>query len=93
MPGAGAGGQSGYNGGMTPEERALAVIPARTWLHADEAGDIRREVAAAVRAAVAEEREACARLADEEHDFPGANPTSGFVVTARKIAAAIRARG
>jgi ribosome maturation factor RimP len=76
---------------MTPEERAAAVCRemAEGPLILEEPFDrwVERQVAAAVRAAVEEEREWCARLA-EVHAEVGITP-----VAAHAIAAAIRAKG
>jgi hypothetical protein len=76
---------------MTPEERAAAVCRemASGPLILEEPFDrwVERQVAAAVRAAVEEERGHCARLA-EAHAAAGISP-----VATRAVAAAIRARG
>jgi hypothetical protein len=78
---------------MTPEERAAAVCRemAEGPLILEEPFDrwVERQVAAAVRAAVEEERESCARLAEgfERRVHPSCVPIL------EKIAAAIRARG
>ena len=73
---------------MTPEERAAGIqiaLPMRLT-------DLHGAVANAIRAAVAEEREACAQLA-EEYAPQLADVTVSLSTTRRTIAAAIRARG
>jgi len=83
---------------MTPEERAVSAVEFQCVMYADQK-DLEKRVAAAIRKAVAEEREACAKIVDEwnERDL-------GFVdssVTGKAelfpdpemIAAAIRKRG
>jgi hypothetical protein len=89
---------------MTPEERAAAVCREMAGgpLILEEPFDrwVERQVAVAVRAAVEEEREDCARLADPRglaHLFPAnaAQRERQSLVSevSRRIAAAIRARG
>jgi hypothetical protein len=91
---------------MTPDERARAVceemasgplileVPFDEW--------VRRQVAGAIRAAVEEEREACARVAEGFAAFTGYDPEAygradaygrGNYNARASIAAAIRARG
>ena len=80
---------------MTPEERAdqirplLSVVAWRREL----ATAIREAVADERRKAVAEEREACAKVAEQDSlkDWIGGS-TGNAVGTAKNIAAAIRAR-
>lgn len=75
---------------MTPEERAEAYIagPPRTHMFADDRAQTVKRLADMIRAAVAEERETCARVAE------AARVTRGTPLwDETNIAAAIRARG
>ena len=76
----------------TPEEAADEIVTAA---RGQPESALRAYVLDALRDAhacgAAEMRERAAALAREEHDFPGANPASGFVVTAKRIEAAILA--
>lgn len=71
---------------MTTEQRAEQVV--------GYPGSLARDVAAAIRAAVAEEREACAKLAEDIH-FRGCHEdlTATARIAAKHVAAAIRDRG
>ncbi len=78
---------------LSPEERALEIVPADCQPDFRSGGDItdgrrlREEIAAAIRAAVDEEREECAKVAD------GYDGTDDDSFPAGAIAADIRARG
>ena len=52
---------------MTPEERAESVL----WGGSPLPAETREQIAAAVRAAVLEEQERCARIADEGEEMEG----------------------
>lgn len=76
---------------MTPEERAHKVVDA-IWADCHDHGRMTSVIAGAIRVAVAEEREACAKIAEEVGRDPrSANETSGFAAT-RAVRAAILAR-
>lgn len=73
---------------MTPEERAAELAASFNWDEENAAGTYAIELA--IRAAVLEEREACAKLAQkeiEDYDDPSSIPVNG-----EAVAAAIRAR-
>jgi hypothetical protein len=82
---------------MTADERARAVceemasgplileVPFDEW--------VRRQVAEAIRAAVEEEREDCARLAEVQPYYPDTHTGMRQQWVKDQIAAAIRARG
>lgn len=79
---------------MTPEECAVKI----RWLYSG--GGLRFDpevaeiIAAAIREAVAEEREACALIAEKERRVARVhNPDGAVDITARCIANYIRARG
>jgi hypothetical protein len=82
---------------VTPEERAAAVCRemAEGPLILEEPFDrwVERQVAAAVRAAVEEEREGCARLAEAQPYYPDTHTGMRQQWVKDQIAAAIRARG
>jgi hypothetical protein len=91
---------------MTPEDRADKIIPPGCGVSNDDENldFMRQEIAAAVRAAVAEEREACARLVtqydatDEDGRFLAdlgewVGLEARYLPDAEKIATTIRARG
>lgn len=79
---------------MTPEERAAEISDLTEFAdNARQGARLNVLIAAAIREAVAEEREACARVAE---DLSAADPTDSRYHGAReaseRIAAAIRAR-
>jgi hypothetical protein len=79
---------------MTPSERANDILKRCWWKESDggprpEFKGLDVEIVAAINAAVAAEREACACLADIEHEDGGESVDE--VLT--RLAAAIRARG
>jgi hypothetical protein len=80
--------REGVQKSMTPEERATAVCRDSRWTIEPWKYDL---IVAAIRAAIAEEREACAEIADYtaarlfEHTYGS--------IASESIAAAIRARG
>lgn len=78
---------------MTPEERAKALCGGAPWvmekLSHPFQEDFIKQLAACIRAAVAEEREACAQIVDFYDPRSGA-PNTSFE---EDIAAAIRMRG
>lgn len=87
---------------MTADERAAEIV-AQTYGHAFRRRDLSDAIAAAIREAVAAEREACAKLAGEIAAAaagetvglcdPGRSYYEGADVAATGCAAAIRARG
>ena len=77
---------------MTPKERASAIAAA-VWISTKEKHALEQDIAAAIRAAVEAEREACALIAAETgrtwvEFFDGDGPEA-----CRHIAQAIRERG
>lgn len=74
---------------LTPEQWAEAVIPSEVFPEAA-AENMRAAIASAIRSAVEAEREACAKVADEWHEWYE-KPGSG-TGHAKRIAHHIRAR-
>lgn len=92
---------------MTPKERADALVRLGTFItddyHTDEDGEehcekvfdldeLRDEIASAVREAVSEEREECAKVAEEQTYYPDTHTGTRQQWVKDQIAAAIRAR-
>ncbi len=76
---------------MTSKERATAILD-RCWFIPDsKCFEIGELIASAIEAAVAEEREACAKLADAEADKNWHGMDSG--ASPEEIASMIRSRG
>jgi hypothetical protein len=93
---------------MTPEERAYALLQAMSYVPTlivapETFSALHRAIAAAIREAVTEEREACANLAESkratwQHEADGESLLAyqrlyGMAEGAQNVAAAIRARG
>lgn len=77
---------------MTPEEAAAACLDTETAKEVESRmvpADIERPIASAIRAAVKQEREACAKVA-EANTFGQGGATHAALAA---VAAAIRARG
>ena len=85
---------------MTPEERASGMMYENRLLIFDSemarfslAAKLRSEIATAIRSAVAEDREACAAIAEEPASNPLIDVGNSIPSVCHAIAAAIRARG
>lgn len=77
---------------MTPEERAAVVAESLSCIHQKDRLGQERTLAAAIREAVADEREACAKVVEDWHNDSAHSHDSWEWCSCEDTAAAIRSR-